>query len=97
MRWKFEAKLMSRYRTARQIGGQTVEVAWEELKEGILRSAVEVCGMSRKSSGRRRTTWWSKEVQDSVRAKKIAYKRVSNQGTEEAKLDYSEAKEQKAE
>lgn len=96
VRWMFEAKLRSKYfnRTARQIGGQTVEVAWNELKEGVLRSAVEVCGMSRKRSGRRRTAWWSKEVQDAVKAKKAAYKRLLNQGSEEAKLAYNEAKKE---
>lgn len=76
VKWKFEVRLRSRYRAARQIQGQIVEIAWEELKEGILRLAVEVCGMSRKRSRIHRTVWWSKDLQDAVRAKKIAYKRL---------------------
>ena len=59
---------------------------------GILWSAKEVCGMLKKRSGRRSTTWWSKEVQDAVGPKKTAYKRLLNQGSEEVKLAYSEAR-----
>ena len=74
-RWQFQARLRSRYtyNMVRQTVGKDVEVAWEELKEGILRSAVEVCGGSRARRKRRRTAWWSKEVQEAVRAKKLAY------------------------
>ena len=41
---------------------------------------------------RRRTAWWSKEVQDAVRDKKIAYKRLLSKQMKEAKLAYNEAK-----
>ena len=53
---------------------------------------MEVCGVSRTSRGGCRTAWWSKEVQDAVRAKKIAYRRLLSQQSEEAKLTYHEAK-----
>ena len=52
--------------------GKDIEVAWTELKEGILWSAVEVCGESRIRGERCRTALWSKEVQEAVRAKKLA-------------------------
>ena len=96
MRWEFEARLRRRYsnRVDRKTGEYNVEAAWEEIIEGILRSAVEICGMSRISRGGRRTAWWSKEVQDPVRAKKIAYKRLLSQLTKEAKLAYNEAKKE---
>ena len=38
--------------------------------------------------------WWSMEVQDEVRAKKIAYKRLLSQQTKETKLAYNEAKKE---
>ena len=41
----------------RQTVGKDIEVAWEELKEGIRRSAVEVCGESRARRERHRTAW----------------------------------------
>ena len=44
--------------------------------------------------GGHRTAWWSKEVQDAVRAKKIAYRRLLSQQSEEAKLAYHEAKKE---
>ncbi len=55
VRRQFQARLMSRYNVARQMVGKDIEVAWAELKEGILRSAVEVCGESWVRSERRRT------------------------------------------
>ena len=55
---------------------------------------MEVCGVSRASRGGCRTAWWSKEVQDAVRAKKIAYRRLLSQQSEEAKLTYHEAKKE---
>ena len=62
VRWKFEARLRSRYRVDRQIGDQDIEAAWAELKEGNLRSAMEVCGRARTRSERCRSAWWSKEI-----------------------------------
>ena len=38
VRWQFQASLRSRYNMVRQTVGKDMEVAWEELKEGILRS-----------------------------------------------------------
>ena len=46
VRCKFEARLRNRYRVNRKPVEDDVEAAWMELKEGILRSAVEVCGVS---------------------------------------------------
>ena len=57
-------------------------------------SAVEVCGDSRVRGERRRTAWWSKEVQEAVRVKKLVYRQLLNQGSEEAKLAYNEAKKE---
>ena len=93
-RWQFQARLRSGYNMVRQTVGKDIEVAWEELKEGILRSADEVCGNLRVKRERRRTAWWSKEVQEAVRAKKLAYRKLLNQGSEEARLAYNEAKKE---
>ena len=92
VRRQFQARLMSRYNVARQMVGKDIEVAWAELKKGMLRSAVEVCGESRVRREIRRTAWWSKEVQEAFRAKKLAYRKLLDQGSEEAKAAYNEAK-----
>ena len=55
VRRQFQTRLMSRYNVARQMVGKDIEAAWAELKEGILRSAVEVCGEARVRRERRRT------------------------------------------
>lgn len=62
VRWEFEARLRSRYRVDRQIGDQDIEAAWAELKEGNLRSAMEVCGRARTRSERCRSAWSNKEI-----------------------------------
>ena len=71
-KWRFQARLMSRYNVAMQMVGEDIQVVWAELKEGILRSDAEVCGEPRVRGERRRTAWWSKEVQEAVRVKKLA-------------------------
>ena len=77
-KWWFQARLRSRYNVAMQMVGEDIEVVWAELKEGILRSDVEVCGESRVRGEKRRTAWWSMEVHEAVRAKKLAYRKLLN-------------------
>ena len=93
-RWRFEARLLGRYRVARHIGSQSIEEAWVEVKEAVLRSAVEVCGVSKVRGKRHRSAWWSKEVQDAVRAKKLAYNRMLSQDTIETSQAYKDAKKE---
>lgn len=40
VRWRFEARLMGRYRVAEYIGSQLIEEAWAEFKDGVLRLGV---------------------------------------------------------
>ena len=92
VRWEFEARLRRRYsnRMDRKTGEDNVEVVWEELKEGILRSAVEVCGMSRTSRG-------DAEQLGGVRRYKMQLGQkdsMLNHQTEEAKLAYNEVKKE---
>ena len=58
----------SRDNVARQMVGKNTEVAWAELKEGILRSAVEVCRESRVRSGHAELCGEAR-MQEAVRAK----------------------------
>lgn len=66
---------MSRYRVASQIGDQSVEEAWTESKERIVRSSMEACRMSRLRSGRCRIAcglkWYKMQL---YRAKKTTHK-----------------------
>ena len=50
VRRQFQARLMSRYNVAMQMVGKDIEVTWAELKEGMLRSAEEVCGVKGKKA-----------------------------------------------
>ena len=45
-------------------------MAWDELKGAVVEVASEVCRVSRKKIGAKRTKWWNKEVKKAVATKK---------------------------
>ena len=67
---------------------------WEEFKGVILGTAEEVCGRRKCQSSKKRTGWWSKEVEAAIRKKKIAYKRWIQVKTTEAREMYIVAKKE---
>ncbi|KAI5635653.1 reverse transcriptase (RNA-dependent DNA polymerase) domain-containing protein [Phthorimaea operculella] len=51
-----------------------IEEGWKVLKEGVVKIAVEVCGVTRRKKGnKQKTAWMSKEVQEVVQKKKKAW------------------------
>ena len=91
-RKEFERKITQKFTTSRYSQGSSVEMAWEELKGAVVEVASEVCGVSRKKRGVRRTKWWDEEVKKAVAAKKVAYRKMLEVETEEARQRYMEAK-----
>ena len=89
---EFERKLTQKFMASRYSHGSSVEMAWEELKGAVIEVANEVCRMSRRKRGVRRTKWWNEEVQKAVAAKKVAYRRMLEVETEESRQRYVEAK-----
>ena len=67
-------------------------MAWEELKGAVVEVASEVCRVSRKKRGVRRTKWWDEDVKKAVAAKKVAYRKMLEVETEETRQRYMEAK-----
>ena len=97
IRLKFEKRLKQKM----SIRGQRVshreessEEVWAEFKEGILSTAVEVCGVRRHNGQRKRTRWWNEEVKEAVRKKKVAYMMWLQRKTLEAKDEYHRAKKE---
>ena len=89
---EFERKLTQKFMASRYSHGSSVEMAWEELKGAVIEVANEVCRMSRRKRGVKRTKWWNEEVQKAVAAKKVAYRRMLEVETEESRQRYVEAK-----
>ena len=63
-------------------------VIWNNFRNDILRACDEVCG---KMKGRRNpgdTWWWKEEVKKAIQQKKVAYKEMCENQSEENKTKY---------
>lgn len=76
---------------AKCVNGDNVEAAWNEFKSAVLEVAEVVCGR-KKCRKEKRTSWWSKEVEQAVKSKKEAYKRWLQVKSADAKEEYLKAK-----
>ena len=96
VRREYQAMITDLFEDARTKGctsGTDVELAWKNLKEGIVGAARKVCGTTRMRRGEaKRTRWWNEEC--AVRRKKVLYRRLLDSGTEEAKQLYIGAKQE---
>ena len=57
----------------------------------VVEVASEVCRVSRKKKGAKRTKWWNEEVKKAVAAKKIVYRKMLEVETDESRQRYVEA------
>ena len=76
-----------------------VEDAWSRLKDPILETAKEVCGLSKNHQWKPETWWWDERVEDAIaekRARYKTYKALAKAGKHDeaksAKAEYNEAK-----
>ena len=83
---------MQKFMASRCSHGSSVEVAWEELKGAVIEVANEVCTVSRRKRGAKRTKWWNEKVQKAVAVKKVTYRRMLKVETGESMQRYIEAK-----
>ncbi|XP_063595366.1 uncharacterized protein LOC134772326 [Penaeus indicus] len=72
---------------------ETVQEDWQSTKSALLETAEEVCGTTkgRRYQGRE-TWWWSTEVQEAIRRKKVASKAWQSDRDENLRETYKEAK-----
>ena len=77
----------------------SVEEMWARLKDPLLATATEVCGLSKNHQWKRETWWWDEKVEDAVKTKRARfkdYKTLAKAGhthkAASAKAAYSEAK-----
>ena len=72
-----------------------VEKDWELFKLGLMASASRCCGkkyIGPAPDGRLRTSWWTDEVRDIVREKKLAFDHWLNDKSEANRQRYNELK-----
>ena len=91
-RKEFERKITQKFIASMHSRGSSVELTWEELKGSVVEVATEVCRVSRRKRGIKRTKWWNEEVQKAVVAKKVAYRKMLEVETDESRQIYVEAK-----
>ncbi|XP_047495893.1 uncharacterized protein LOC125043700 [Penaeus chinensis] len=72
---------------------ETGQENWQSIKSAILEAAEEVCGTTkgRRYQGRE-TSWWTPEVQEAIRRKKVAFKAWQRDRDEDLREAYKEAK-----
>jgi len=90
-RLKYYIRLNNKMKEAKCVNGDNVEAAWNEFKSAVLEVAEVVCGR-KKCRKEKRTSWWSKEVEQAVKSKKEAYKRWLQVKSADAKEEYLKAK-----
>ena len=75
---------------------EDIETEWCLFRTAVITSATNCCGRKRvggTKSSEKRTPWWNQEVQEAIRAKKVAYKAwLANKSSLELRSQYSEAR-----
>jgi hypothetical protein len=61
---------------------------WSCFKEGALKACDEVCGKKKGRRDRGDTWWWNPEVKEAIARKKVAFKEMCKNGTDENKALY---------
>ena len=67
-RLTFRARLGTKWNAVEHSEGEDVEGLWKNLRV----VSEEVCGRRKRLRGKKRTGWWSKEVEAAIRKMKIA-------------------------
>ena len=61
----------------------TTEKLWSCLKQGLLGTADEICGWTKKRKGKKEGSWWNEEVEKAVSEKRKKWKAWKNGGSRE--------------
>ncbi|XP_072403197.1 uncharacterized protein [Diabrotica undecimpunctata] len=70
-----------------------LEETWQKLKESLLDGGKQNCGIAKINKNRQCTNWWSNEIKEEVKSKKLAWKKyLGNQNAE----SYQKYKQQRA-
>jgi len=72
--------------------GLCVNDHWQQMKGIMMESAQDICGMTKRPRRHKETWWWNEEVAESVREKKIKYRKWKKENTKEARMEYKKSR-----
>uniref|UniRef100_A0A1Y1M3Z3 Reverse transcriptase domain-containing protein n=1 Tax=Photinus pyralis TaxID=7054 RepID=A0A1Y1M3Z3_PHOPY len=56
------------------LGEASIEEIWERMKESMIKTAREVCGEVKIRGNKKQTRWWSEELKNEIKNKKLRWK-----------------------
>ena len=88
--WKLkEEDTRARFKgRVRELVSDDAQDVWRNFKEGVLKACDEVCGKKKGRRDRGDTWWWNEEVKEAIADKKVAFKELCKNRTEENKVRY---------
>ena len=72
--------------------GLGVNDHWKQMKDIMMETAQDICGMTKGPQTHKETWWWNEEVVEAVRDKKIKYGKWKKENTEEARMVYKKSR-----
>ncbi len=84
VRVRFQTELGKCFEKSSVWVGEDVEEKWKEFKWAIRAVTERVVGRQRSGRHRKATGWWSNDVKEAVKRKKILYKKALNDKSEES-------------
>ena len=72
--------------------GLGVNDHWQQMKDIMMETAQDICGMTKGPCRHKETWWWNEEVAEAVRDKKIKYGKWKKENTEEARMVYKKSR-----
>jgi len=73
--------------------GMGVSDHWQHMKDIMMETAQEICGMTKGPRRHIETWWWNEEVAEAVRDKKIKYGKWKKENTKEARMVYKKSRQ----
>ena len=73
--------------------GLGVNNHWQQMKDIMMETAQDICGMTKGPRRHKETWWWNEEVVEAVRDKKIKYGKWKKENMEEARMEYKKSRQ----
>jgi len=73
--------------------GLGVNEHWQRIKDLMMETAQDICGMTKGPCRHKESWWWNEEVAVAVREKKIKYGKWKKENTKEARKEYKKSRQ----
>ena len=68
-------------------------IYWQQMKDIMMETAQDICGMTKGPHRHEEMRWWNEEVAEAVRDKKIKYEKWKKENTEAARMEYKKSRQ----